>query len=237
LIRNGLVRAAALVLAVLVAGKASALTLPFTEDFAADAAGWTVDGASTVPATSEPTGGPDGSSWASVQRNYFGFTEPFPGAGPIVIRANAANDASDGAFVGDWTAGDVVQVSAWVYQETGVDLTFYLRLTTPAGFPGAVFLDPTPVPSGTWTQLTFEIAPTTPPCSSESAPMDPSTCPITLANVGNLQFATSAPAALTSQDQAFRIGVDQVTITPEPGASALGVCAFGALAWLSRRRA
>jgi hypothetical protein len=153
-----------------------------------------------------------------------------------VIRANASNDASGSAFVGDWTPAGVLEVSAWVYQETGVDLTFYLRLTTPAGFPGAVFLNPTVVPTNSWTQLFFEIAATTPPCTPESPPMQPSTCPPTLADVGNLQFGTSAPAALITQDQAFRIGVDQVTITPEPGTSVLLASALGTLAWQGRRK-
>jgi hypothetical protein len=236
LIHDRLVRAATLVLAVVVAERASALTVPYTEHFGTDVAGWTKDSANLMPATFEATGGPDGSSWASVQHNYFGFVEPFPGAGPLVLRANDSNNASGDAFVGNWTAGDVLQVSAWVYQETGVDLTFYLRLTTPAGFPGAVFLNPTTVPTATWTQLFFEIATTTPPCTTESPPMQPSTCPPTLANVGNLQFGTSAPAALVSQDQAFRIGVDQVTITPEPGTSALLGTALVALAWRGRRK-
>lgn len=230
------VASAALATALFLAGSASALTLPFTEDFATDGANWTNQG--NMPVQWNATGGPDGSAYVSTTNNYFGFVEPFPGAGPLLFRATGSAGASGGAFTGDWTAGGVVQVSAWVYQETGVDLAFYLRITTPANFPGAAFLNPTPVPTHTWTQLFFEIADTSPPCSSESFPGQPSTCPASLANVGNFQFGTNAPAALTALDEAFAIGIDDVTITdvPEPGMSVLLSGALATLVGLGGRR-
>lgn len=219
-----------------VAGNASALTVPYTEEFATDNANWENNANNPLPWNA--AGGPDGSSYVSTTHNYFGFVEPFPGAGPLVFRATGSDNASGGAFVGDWTAGGIIEVSAWVYQETGVDLSFYLRVTTPANFPGAAFLNSTPVPTNTWTQIFFEIATTTPPCTSESFPGSPSTCPPTLLNVGNLQFGTNAPSALVGQDQAFVLGVDKVTITnvPEPGTAMLLLGAFTGLAAVGRRR-
>jgi hypothetical protein len=226
----------ALAAALFLAGSASALTVPFTEEFATDNANWTNQGNAAVPWNA--TGGPDGSGYISTTNNYLGFVEPFPGAGPLVFRATGSNGASGGAFTGNWTTGGVIQVSAWVYQETGVDLSFYLRITTPANFPGAAFINSTPVPTNTWTEIFFEIADTTPPCSSESFPGQPSTCPASLANVGNFQFGTNAPAALTGLDQAFVLGLDKVTITnvPEPGTAMLLGGALVTLAGVGRRR-
>lgn len=216
---------------------AAALTVPYTEEFASDNANWTSNANTALPW--HASGGPGGSSYVSTTHNYFGFVEPFPGAGPLVFRATGSNGASGGAFTGNWTTGGVVQVSAWVYQETGVDLSFYLRVTTPANFPGAAFLNGTAVPSGVWTQIFFTIADTTPPCTSESFPGSPSTCPPSLANVGNFQFGTNAPAALVGQDQAWTIAIDKVNVTntvPEPGAAMLLLGSFAALGALGYRR-
>lgn len=210
------------------AGTASALTLGYTEDFAADVAGW--EDAGNAPLTHEPAGGPDGSSFASTQFDYFGFSNPF-GGGPVIFRASGNDGASGGAFVGDWLAAGVTQVSAWVYQETGEELTYFLRVATAFNFPGAVFDSPTPVPSGEWTRVTFDIDPDSPLCTGESV-----TCAEALADVGNLQFGTSAPAALTELDQAFLLGIDQVTIVPEPGSALLLGSALAGLAAHGRRR-
>ncbi|MCL4684883.1 PEP-CTERM sorting domain-containing protein [Myxococcota bacterium] len=213
------------------AGTASALTtLPFTEDFATDVAGW--EDSFGAPLAFQPSGGPDGSSFASSDFNFFGFSSAF-GGGPVTFRGNDSDDASGDAFVGDWLAAGVQQVSVFVRQETGVDLTVFLRVATAFNFPGAVFDNPTLVPSGQWTQLNFDIDPNSPLCTGEAV-----TCAEALANVGNLQFGTSAPLALTEVDQAFLLGLDQVTITavPEPGTTGLLATGLAGLAALGRRR-
>jgi hypothetical protein len=225
--RSRLATTAALLAALCVAGSASALTVPFTEDFATDVSGW--EDAGNAPLTWNAAGGPDGSSHASTQFSYFGFSNPF-GGGPVVFRASQADDASGGAFVGDWVGGGVLAVSAWVYQDTGVDLTFFLRVATSFNFPGAVLNDEQSVPSGVWTRIEIPIQTTVPPCFEESAP-----CAQSFATVGNFQLGTNAPAALTELDQSFVLALDQVSLVavPEPGtalllgASLLGLAGVG----------
>lgn len=209
------------------AGSASALTVPFTEDFAADASGW--ENASNDPLFWHDAGGPDGSSYVSTTNNYFGYSNPF-GAGPVLFRANGSDDASGGAFVGDWPAGGVQAVSAWVYQDTGVDLTFFLRVANAVNFPGAVLNADTAVPSGVWTQITIPIATTVPPCFEETAP-----CDQVFAAVANFQLGTNAPAALTEIDQAFVLAIDQVSLVPEADAALGAGASLLGLAWVARR--
>lgn len=231
--RSNLALAAALA-ALLGAGNASALTAPFTEDFASDASGW--EDAGNAPLTWHADGGPDGSSHVSTAFSYFGFSNPF-GGGPVIFRASQSDGASGGAFVGDWLAGGVGSVSAWVYHDTGVDLTFFLRVATSFNFPGAVINDDEAVPSGVWTRIEIPIETTVPPCSEEGAP-----CAEAFVAVGNLQLGTNAPVALTELDESFVIAIDQVSLqtVPEPGtvgtvgASLLGLAGAGRRA---RRRA
>ena len=213
------------------ASSASALTVPFTEDFTSNVSGWI--NTANAPLTFQASGGPDGGSHASTTLNYFGFSSPF-GGGPVVFRAHDANNASGDAFVGNWVTGGVQLVSAWVKQDTGVDLTFFLRVATNFNFPGAVIGNTASVPSGVWTQVSWVIDPNDPGCQPETG-----TCASALASVGNLQIGTSAPSALTSQDVAFALAIDKVTISsvPEPGTALLAAFGLIGLGAFSRRRA
>jgi hypothetical protein len=220
--------AAALV--ALAAGSAQALTVPFVEDFAANGSGWVNNG--FVPLTFNASGGPDGGSYASTSFNYFGFVPPMPGQGPVVFRGHNAFGASGGAFVGDWGAGGVTSASAWVYQDTGVALSYFLRVASPFNNNGAVFINTTQVASGVWTKLTWLIDPDSPLCIGEQT-----TCAVSLSNVGNLQIGTSAPSELTGLNQAFTLAVDKVAIVPEPGTLLLLASGLFGLGALGRRRA
>jgi hypothetical protein len=210
-------------------GAASALTVPFAEDFAANVSGWE-DNAQN-PLGFVASGGPDGGSYATASFNYFGFSNPF-GGGPVIFRANDSDNASADAFVGNWLTGGVTQVSAWVRHDTGEDLTFFLRIATGFNFPGAVIGSDQVVESGVWTLVTWAIDPDDPLCVGETV-----TCAAALANVGNVQIGTSAPGSLTGLDQAFAIDLDEVSIVPEPGTLLLAGCGLLGLAAHGRRRA
>lgn len=224
-------RAAAVALALtLGAGAASALTVPFTEDFA-NTAGWT--NANNAPVTAVASGGPDGGSYVSTSFNYFGFTSPF-GGGPVIFRGQDENNASGLDFVGDWAAGGVDQLSVWVRQNTTETLTYFLRVASTFNFPGAVINSTTLVAPNTWTLVTFDIDPSSPLCFPEGT-----TCAAALADVDHVQFGTNAPAALTGLNQAFTLDLDKVSISAvaEPTTMLLLASGVAGLAWHGRRRA
>ena len=213
------------------ASSASALTVPYTEDFASDVAGWI--NTANAPLTFNAAGGPDGGSHASTTLNYFGFSNPF-GGGPVAFRAHDNLNASGDAYVGDWVTGGVQLVTAWVKQDTGVDLTFFLRVAGSFNFPGAVVGNTGAVPSGVWTQVSWVIDPNDPACTGEGV-----SCAQALASVGNLQIGTNAPASLVALNQSFALAIDKVSISsvPEPGTALLAAFGLLGLGALSRRRA
>jgi hypothetical protein len=213
------------------AGAASALTVPFTEDFTTHVAGW--ENATNNPLSFVASGGSDGGSYASGTFNYFNFVGPF-GSGPVTFRGQDEDNASGLAFVGDWIAGGVQTVSIWVRQNTTETLGYFLRIATSANFPGAVINSTTLVAPNTWTQVSFDIDPNSPLCTGEGV-----TCAQALANVAHLQFGTTAPAALTGLDQVFTLDIDKITISsvPEPTTMLLLAGGLAGLVWQSRRRA
>lgn len=220
--------AAVLLAAGLGAGTASALTVPFNEEFAANVSGWE-DNAGN-PLTWNLTGGPLGSSFASTEFSYFGFSNPF-GGGPVIFRANDNDNASGDAFVGNYITGGVGMVSAMVYHETPENLNFFLRVANSFNFPGAVILNPQTVAPFTWTYVFWILDPNSPNCIGETV-----TCAAALANVGNFQIGTDAPAALVADESSYFLGVDQVRVVPEPSQSVLLGSGLAGLAVLGRRR-
>jgi hypothetical protein len=227
MLARSLAALAAALLTAPIAAEARAVVVPFVEDFPDDAAGWRDSG--QLPVAWQASGGPDGSSHVSAELDYFGFEAPF-GGGPVVFRANDAADASGDAFVGDWISAGVGGVRAWVRHDTGEDLTFFLRLSTPANFPGAVIDDDEAVPSGVWTQIEIEIDPET--CESESG----GGCDDILNDVGNLQIGTLPSEALTMVDMAFTHDLDQVELLPAPEPAQAALAAAGALVLAAARR-
>ena len=226
--KRKIVLATLLVAAGLGAGRASALTVPFAEEFATSNSSWR-DNASD-PLTWYMTGGPLGSSFVSTEFSYFGF-EGIMGSGPVIFRAHDNQNASGDAFVGDWISGGVGMVSAMVYHETPENLSFFLRVSTAFNFPGAVFQNTQTVEPFTWTYVFWILDPNSPNCIEETV-----TCAEALASVGNLQIGTDAPAALIEDETFYFLGVDRVRVVPEPSRVLLLCSGLAGLAVLGRRR-
>ena len=228
--QRNLVLALALAAIALGAETASAVIVPFQEDFTSNVSGWEDNVQS--PLTFEATGGPDGGSYASTEFSYLDFVNPF-GGGPVIFRANDSDAASGDAFVGNWITSttDVARVAAWVYHEAPEDLTFFVRVATSFNFPGAVWDNPTVVEPFVWTELVWEMDPHSPFCSEEVV-----TCAEALASVGNFQIGTNPPPELVDDEEAYYHAVDKVRLIPEPGELVSLGSGLAGLALLGRRR-
>jgi len=203
---------------------ASAAMVPYVESFSADAANW--EDSVNNPLSYVATGGADGDGYASGAFNYNGYSSPF-GGGPVVFRASASDGASGGAFVGDWLADGVGTISAFVRHDAPEALSFFMRVATPANFPGAVISSTISVLPNTWTEISWVVDPSNPFCFPEGG-----TCASALSSVGNFQIGTNAPVGLTDDDFAYTLDVDVVSILPipEPGTALLMVLGLAGLA-------
>ena len=198
-----------------------AITVPFTEDFAASASDWRQNDAVT-PLVWSATGGPDGGSFASAP---FNFVTSGPGATPAIIRGHDAFNSSADAFVGDWLSAGVAALSFDVRHDAGVPMTIFARAATSTNFPGAGAIEFTPAPSGVWTTISFPIVP---PSWILEGPFPFASV---FTSVGNVQIGAD-PGALANVDQVVTFDVDKITITPAPG----GLALVGGLGLLGLRR-
>jgi hypothetical protein len=192
------------------AGAAGAVTVPFTENFAGGVAGWEDNANDDLDFVA--AGGPDGSSYASGGIDFTGFVPPFPGAGPIVLRAHDEDGASGGAFVGSWNTAGVTQVRAFVRHDAPVPLSWVLRVATTANFPGAVFTPAgTTVAPDSWQEIVFDVDPASPDCTPETG--NPSfTCEDALDVVAHFQLGVDAPEAVIEDEVFVTVDVDRVRL-------------------------
>jgi hypothetical protein len=209
----------------------AAVTVPFLEDFTANERNW--ENSVNAPLDFVPDGGPDDGSHVMDLFSYLGFVSPF-GGGPVIFRATGDDNPSGNAFEGDWVAAGVGEVRFWVHQNTGQDLTYFVRFATSFNFPGVVFDDEETVPSGVWTQVVIPIDADDPACQLEGV----KTCAEGLENVGNFQIGTDAPDPLPTTDQEFALHLDKVEIlaAPEPGQTMLALVGAAVMAAARRRR-
>lgn len=222
-------RRALLLLALLtIVSAAAATTVPFTEAFASDAAGWR-NGPDTAAADWIGAGGADGGGHI---RQPFNFVNSVPGPqGPVLFRAEDEDNASGGAFIGDWIADGVTALTAWVRHDATVPVNFFVRFAGPANFPGATAVSFAPIAPGAWTPIAIGIDPFNPQfVSFEGTDFN-----TVFSNIGHVQVGVAVPDALAGVDQIFDFDLDLVTITPEPSSAALLALGLLAAAGLRRR--
>ena len=211
----------------------AAVVNPFTETYAADTAGWR-DGLLTSALSYAPAGSHDGSSYAS---GMFNFVNNVAGDNPALIQGRDEFGFSGGAFVGDWVAAGVTEFSAWVRHDAPEPLTYFVRFSGPANFPGAAAISFVPVMPNTWTQLTIAIDPSNPQFvtfeGTDFSTVFTANAMNGFTGIGHVQIGASVSATLAGVDQAYTFDVDDVAIAPAPGVLALlGLSAAG----LRRRR-
>lgn len=186
---------------------ARALTVPFTEDFTAGSSQWFTNSSGTLPPVHSLTGGPDGGPFVS---HSFNFLNLQPSDTPLFFRGQAAFDSSGGAFVGDWLANDVAELSAWVRHDGSSRLSFFVRLA-PAGGAGIVGISQL-VRSGEWTKITFPLMSS---AFLNEGPPGAGFFNGVISNIGNVQFG-ALPGSMTGVDQLVSFDLDKVRIVPEP---------------------
>lgn len=201
----------------LLCGVASATTVPFTEDFPTDAAGWR-DSAGTSVVGWLPSGGPDGSAFVTTTFNFVGSTSEDT---PALFRAQDEFGSSGGAFEGNWINDGVERISFRVRHDAGVPLTFFMRFADPANFPGAAAVVAVPIPSGQWTSASIVLP--NPGLVFEG----PFEFGDVFDNIGHVQIGVLAPAPLIGVDQTVTFDLDKVAIVNNvPTVSEWGVAAM-----------
>ena len=185
---------------------ASALIVPFTEDFTSGASNW-LNGSSAAP-TWSATGGVDGGGYISAPGAITA-----EGFGTIVFRGNGAADASGDAFVGNWISGGVSTFSAYVSHDAPVALNFYARLDAGSGRAGSS-IDFSVAP-GSWFQLNIPIA--EPSFQSYGAAGTGTAAFNTVfSSITNVQIALSATQDPSTAGNTYNVALDKVSTVPEP---------------------
>ena len=193
-------------------------TAPYTENFATDVANWGDNPGNLL--TYVPSGGPDGSSYASTTQSGFGMAE---GTRITLFRGQNNFNSRNHAFEGDWLTSGIVEFSHYVRHTAPIALPFWVRFATPNNFPGVGGDLFTVVQPNTWTKLTYTIS-----ASQINQTLFPEGPPSffgsTFMNIGRIQIGYTMPAGFSTDPNSYTFGIDQPSIaTPEPASWLLAV--------------
>ena len=198
--------------------------LPFTENFEVSSSSW-LNSSSQAPVYSAGGGvGGSGSIFTSGTIDTSGF-------GPIIFRGNSAAGASGGAFVGNWLSAGVSEFSAYVWHNGPVALNFYARFDKGAGSAASSnnFL----VAPSTWTEINIPILDslgTTGQIFQSYGAAGPGGFNSIFSDIKNIQIALGAAQDASTHGQTYTVGLDSVSIVPEPGTGMLLILGLGLVA-------
>lgn len=205
-----------------VARDAHAVTIGQSDDFEDGTQNWGSGAASPNPPIQVATGGPEGADDAWLQVTGSGGIGP----GSRVATVNSAQ------WAGDYTGASELQVDLQVTSATDLAIRFYLRSNA-----CAVVTEAVPVTAGAgWSRVSLGITPGELVNTMSDGCAD---IPLALANVTTLHVAHSPEPAASGQfpPSEGMLGIDNLTLVPEPGGSAAVGAAAGALALLRSRSA
>jgi hypothetical protein len=216
----------------------------FAEHFESDAANW---GENSFPnlLTHVTGGGPDGAgdNYASSARSFDSLSGIM--GSYIVFRGQANLNSSNGDYIGDWVADQVVRVEAMVRHDFSQPISLGGRFASPMNSPGASFIGAEVEPN-TWTPLTFFIDPdnvfdpiTNP--TGQTVTFGGGSFETVFDEIGNFQISLTEPMGLsdTERQQVINFDLDAVTITavPEPASVVmLTIATIATLGFVSRHK-
>ncbi len=214
-------------LAVSTTALAGGLVGPFTETFDAGNANWTnFNGSGGLDWFS--SGGPNDSAYVSGGFNLQNASGMFP---PVVLRAQQGDNASGGAFVGNWIESGVIGFSFDIRHDLDQPITIFGRFATPQNNPGAAVNSSITVEPNTWTTVTFDLTED----SADIISFGSGTYESIFSNVGNIQLGFYVPDGLAGQDIPMRLDLDNAgLLIPSPGAA--GLLGLAGIAAMRRRR-
>jgi hypothetical protein len=210
--------------------------LPFTENFSVNDSLWgtgqTPSGTRFPPAYS-PNGGPNGAG-----DGFISYTKPFTvSSASTIFRCQDVFNSSGDAFVGNWQAANVTELSFYVKHDNPNPTTFFARIAVPVNFPAFSVPAATDVPTGVWTKVSLPVRfqDYTAPGSGWTFETfdDPEPPPAqnyaqVFGNVGNIQILAESEGA-----SSVSFSLDAISI-PEP--ASLGVIGLGVVAVATGRR-